>query len=234
MLRAVLFDVGGVLAYQDTTAADQLLAKIHPLLTSEAVAAALVRPTTYPLWEKYSCGQMRGDAYWRAVLRDMGHEGSAEEITGLRGALAATWWARLDPDALVVVERLRTNPRICLGVLSNSCLEHDPFITSIQPLFDVVRFSHRTGLRKPSPGAYEAAAADLGVSPQSVLFIDDKKRNLPPATEIGMKALLYTDVPELVRQLTDLRLLEEHSAYTQDGDNGRSRPVSSAGAQDLK
>jgi HAD superfamily hydrolase (TIGR01509 family) len=95
---------------------------------------------------------------------------------------------------------------LLLGVLSNSSPEHDPFIPSFEKHFDVLRFSHRTGLRKPWPEAYAATAEALDLAPAEVVFIDDRIRNIEPASAIGMRALHFTGASELQAQLSELGL----------------------------
>jgi putative hydrolase of the HAD superfamily len=92
-------------------------------------------------------------------------------------------------------------------VLSNSAPEHEPFIPHFDSLFDVLQFSHRTGRRKPRPESYVKSASELGVLPSEVVFIDDKPRNLGPASELGMTSLHYRTVDQLTSDLVRLGVI---------------------------
>lgn len=63
--------------------------------------------------------------------------------------------------------------------------------------------SCRTGVRKPDPLAYLGAAQSLNVEPKDCLFIDDRKKNIAAAENVGMPAILRT--PDFSQLLADLR-----------------------------
>jgi FMN hydrolase / 5-amino-6-(5-phospho-D-ribitylamino)uracil phosphatase len=68
--------------------------------------------------------------------------------------------------------------------------------------------SCRTGLRKPDPAAYEHAATQLGLAPEALLFIDDRRGNCEAARSIGMPAIHFEgDVAALERRLMGAGLL---------------------------
>jgi HAD superfamily hydrolase (TIGR01509 family) len=67
------------------------------------------------------------------------------------------------------------------------------------------------GLRKPSAEIYRLAADRLGVSPQEVMFVDDRLRNLEAAKAVGFNTVLFDirgDAPDhphrRIRRLKDL------------------------------
>ena len=62
--------------------------------------------------------------------------------------------------------------------------------------------SCHTRLRKPDPAAYEFAARQLGLAPEQVLFIDDRRTNCDAARAMGMAAIHFQgDVAGLERAL---------------------------------
>jgi HAD superfamily hydrolase (TIGR01509 family) len=65
--------------------------------------------------------------------------------------------------------------------------------------------SCRTGVRKPDPEAYLGAARALNVPPSQCIFIDDRKKNVAAAIEVGMQAILRTpNIDDLRRELAQL------------------------------
>lgn len=57
-------------------------------------------------------------------------------------------------------------------------------------------FSSDLGILKPNPEIYESTLAQIGVSPQNALFIDDYPSRLKGAVNIGMKAVqMYRKMP---------------------------------------
>ena len=212
MWRAVLFDVVGVLAHQDIATANARLHLLREGLDVRVFDTAMVRDDTYPLWELYSTGRLDSAAYWSALLASLSLSSTSDLVAELSGIMRDTWWAAVDAKAIRIVQRLRARGALRLGVLSNSCLEHEPFIGQFEGLFDALLFSHRTGLRKPRPEAYRAALRELAVGPRETVFIDDKARNLTPASDLGMKTLQFTGPADLEKRLRELELLDADSA----------------------
>lgn len=58
-------------------------------------------------------------------------------------------------------------------------------------LFDAMLFSDRIGLRKPDRRAFEAALVAIDLPPQACIMIDDLRRNIKAAEEMGMTGFLY-------------------------------------------
>ncbi|MCB0215009.1 MAG: HAD family phosphatase [Caldilineae bacterium] len=191
-IRALLFDVEGVIAQPDRAAADRGLAGLAAGLDSRAVHAARNRPETYPLWERYSTGCLTREAYWSAILEALEIPVEAEALEALLDIQAATCWARLDATLLARIAGLRGPRGPRLGLLSNSAPDHEPFIARFEADFDMAHFSHRTGRRKPQPEAYLAALEALGAPPEATLFVDDKPRNTEAAARLGLQVWHYT------------------------------------------
>jgi len=205
-LRAALFDVEDVIAHADAGEAERRLGARWPGLTMDAVRIARNRPDQYARWEAYSVGRLDGVAYWTEILATLGLPADAGEAAALLEIHGATAWARLDAAVLDVAARLRADG-LRLGLLSNSAPYHEGRIGDFAGGFDVAHFSHRTGRRKPDPEAYRAAARDLGVPPEDIVFVDDKSRNTEAARRLGMTAIRFEGATALERALRDLRLL---------------------------
>ena len=48
-------------------------------------------------------------------------------------------------------------------------------------------------MAKPDPAIYLKTAEDLGVSPEDILFIDDREDNIQAAAALGFQTILYTN-----------------------------------------
>ncbi len=205
---AVLFDVEGVLVHPDPDALDRGFASLWPGLTLDAVDAARASGALYPAWERYSIGALDGPAYWRIVLESLGRPVDDARLDALAAVLRTAWWARPDPAMFALVAELRASePGLRLGILSNSCADHDDALAGFADRFDAVCFSHRVGRRKPDRDAYLGAAEALGVAPEAVLFIDDKGRNTVAAEAAGLHAVRFTGIDALRRALAARGLL---------------------------
>ena len=101
------------------------------------------------------------------------------------------------PEVLALVERART-AGVRVAVLSNSWGEgeYDPYEGwDLQGMFDAVVISGDVGIRKPDREIYLITAGKLGVPPSECVFADDTAANLPPAQELGMAGVHFTDGP---------------------------------------
>ena len=73
--------------------------------------------------------------------------------------------------------------------------------------FDVVVVSCDVGIRKPNPKIYKMIIKKLGLKSSEILFIDNQKWNLKPARKLGMKVLLFEGNRKCVRDLKELGLV---------------------------
>jgi putative hydrolase of the HAD superfamily len=65
-------------------------------------------------------------------------------------------------------------------------------------------FSYREGLVKPDKRIYRLALKKLGLKARESVFIDDKKINLKPARELGLKTVHFQDYAQLKKDLRRL------------------------------
>jgi putative hydrolase of the HAD superfamily len=70
--------------------------------------------------------------------------------------------------------------------------------------FDPVLLSCQVGYAKPEPEIYALAVRTLGVKPQEILLIDDQQHCLDPARAMGMHVILAQDPEQIVH---DTRML---------------------------
>ncbi|MHC4201616.1 MAG: HAD-IA family hydrolase, partial [Planctomycetota bacterium] len=106
--------------------------------------------------------------------------------------------------------RLKEGYGLTIGVLTNNnTMMYDAAFTS--GCVDVAVSSHHVHVSKPDPGAYRAMLAGLSdhtgseVRAESVLFIDDKAKNVDAACELGMHGFLFPSRTKIMDEaLADL------------------------------
>lgn len=109
-------------------------------------------------------------------------------------------------EVAALVRRARA-AGIATAVLSNSwgTGNFDPYEGyDLEKHFDAVIISDRIGLRKPDPAIYLLAARLIDVPPDRCVFVDDTGRNLPPARELGMATVLFSDAGTGVAEIERL------------------------------
>jgi putative hydrolase of the HAD superfamily len=94
-----------------------------------------------------------------------------------------------------------------IGMLSNAGANwlHELFSPEQGALFDAVVLSFEIGTVKPDPRAYHAICDKLGVGPEEAVFIDDIERYATGAKDIGMHAICYKNVDQVIADLEALQ-----------------------------
>lgn len=77
----------------------------------------------------------------------------------------------------------------------------------ILTVFDKIFPSYALGVRKPKPAIFELALKTAKVKPRQTIFIDDIKEHVESAARLGIKAILFTDVIGLKKELSTLGVL---------------------------
>ena len=200
MIRAVIFDMGGVLVH--TPASDQLLNRYDAMLGWEPGSLRL-RLYSGPAWEAVSKGEISLEAYWQEVAGDL-VDILPPEFSGYRDNF---YLAELDLATLQLARRLRARYHIALLSNATTLLARD---IASEPrfggLFDEVIISALIGHRKPEPEAFLIAARQLGLSPHACVLIDDKERNITAAAQTGMQGVVYESALQTERALRALGL----------------------------
>jgi putative hydrolase of the HAD superfamily len=123
------------------------------------------------------------------------------------------------PEVLDFIRRARAAD-IRVGLLSNSWGEgeFDPYAGyDLDDIFDAVVISGDTGLRKPDPAIYLIAADQLGVPPSECVYADDTGSNLPPAEELGMATVHFTDAAKGISEISRLLGLPDKTRLSRTG-----------------
>lgn len=102
-------------------------------------------------------------------------------------------WNKLILGTLPNVEQIfdRYAGKVPLYVLSNTNLPHYDYFMNQFPVmkrFDRIMTSFELGHRKPDAEIYLSAAAQVGLSPSSIVFIDDSPANVDAAEKLGFRS----------------------------------------------
>ena len=185
MIRAIIFDMGGVLAHESWGRAR--LAEFDALLGWES-GSLVDLLFSGPAWEAYSTGALSPGAYWAQIGGPL-QQYLPSDFGNFRDNF---WGAELDMATVLLARRLRSRYRLAL--LSNA----SPYLPAgllrephLQNLFDHVVISAYVGMRKPDPDIFLYTSQLLGLSAAECLLIDDKERNTAAAQEAGMKVVAH-------------------------------------------
>lgn len=197
MIKAIIFDIGGVLLrthdHHYRHRWDERLGL--PLGTVEEVvfnsevgqAAQLGHITTRQLW------QAVGDRFnlEEGALKQLKHEFWVGDV--------------LDSQLVALIRRL--HKEYMTAVISNysDILPH--LINQEWQMasdFDLLIVSSTAGVMKPEAKIYQLAMDELGIEPEEAVFIDDFAHNIDGARAIGMRGIHFTEGVNLEDELTKL------------------------------
>ena len=193
-VRAIFFDLGGVIVRTDFQAPREHLAE--RLNTTYEDLNRIVFDTESS--RQASIGAITTDAHWDAVTRRLGRP--ASEAQALRREFFAG--DVVDTDLVDFIRSLR--PRYKTGVISNAWPDLRDYLVEkrVEDAFDALVISAEVGIMKPEPEIYQLALDKLGVSAREAAFVDDTPLNVEAARALGMHGILFR---EPVRALSDLK-----------------------------
>lgn len=184
-IRAVAFDIGGVLEFTPET----------------GWAARWEERLGLPPGEL----SRRLGSVWRAgaigTLSELQVTRAVREVLGLRpaqaDALLSDMWQEYvgtpNTELIDYARRLRGQRRT--GIISNSFAGarwRERNLYHFEDLADAIVYSHEVGVAKPDPLIFRLACDALEVAPAEMVFVDDIQGHVDAARALGIQAVLFT------------------------------------------
>jgi epoxide hydrolase-like predicted phosphatase len=196
-IRAVIFDLGGVLVRtRDRAPRERLAARLN--LSYDQLYGLIFDSETA---KQATRGEITTQAHWEAVRTSLGLP--ADEFP----TVPADFWGGdfLDAELVDYVRSLRA--RVKTGLLSNAWDDLRAVLENrwkVLDAFDEVIISAEVGLAKPDPGIFQLALERLGVSAAEAIFVDDFAANLEGARALGQHAVHFQDPEQAKAELERL------------------------------
>ncbi|MCB0006458.1 MAG: GNAT family N-acetyltransferase [Anaerolineales bacterium] len=184
MIKAIIFDVGGVLIRTvDRTPRANLEQRL-----GLAPGAADILYFNGDMGQKAQRGLISTAELLAWIQAELKLDDSGIE------AFRREFWAgdQLDGALLDLVRSLR--PHYTTAILSNWADNLVPMISEEYPLadaFDLIIGSANEGIVKPDAAIFERALEKLGVAPHEAVFIDDFAHNIAGAEAVGLRGIHY-------------------------------------------
>jgi len=193
MIRAVLFDFGGVLAEEGFREGLKAIAKEKGLDPGDfyKISSDLVYQTGY------ITGGCDEHSYWSILRQKTGAKGDDQEF---REEILKRF--KLRPEMMAVVEQIRSSGLI-VAILSDQTnwLDELDQRTPFHHHFDYVFNSYHLKKTKRDPSIFRDVCALLGVRPKQVLFADDNMENVKRAVSRGLRAIHFKSVSEFQMEI---------------------------------
>lgn len=197
-IRAVFFDLGGVIVRTEYQAPRERLAQRLGLSYEELVQAVFESKTS----RQASMGEIDTETHWEAVIRSLGLPAEQREI------VRAEFFAGdiVDLDLVNFLRSIR--PGYQTGLISNAWPDLRDYIVrqKFDDAFDHMVISAEVGVMKPEARIYQIALEQAGVGPNEAVFVDDFVENIEGARAVGMHTIHFRGADETLAALK--RMLE--------------------------
>ena len=201
-IRAVFFDVGGVLLDMEN----------HDKRHEWEVRLDLPQGqlTQIVFGSEAATRAASGEIPEQGVWKEVGHQ------LGLREdqlpELQRDFWAgeQLDTGLVRFIQSLR--PRYKIGIISNAWSDARFFHNArfkMNTWVDVAVYSAEVKLIKPDPRIYQLALAHLNVCADESVFVDDMLVNVEAAQNLGMKGVQFKNTEQTITEIR--RYLDDYN-----------------------
>ena len=149
----------------------------------------------------YYLGEMSKEQFWNKIIEFFKLKNLKPKELGEAYTSSYKIW----PEMLELAKKLKTNYKIAiLSNLTEEMMEHIDTHHDIKKIFPKTFFSNEIGLMKPDTEAYKLALKDLGSRPAETVFIDDSKKNVEAAKNLGMHAFFFESLDQCKSELRKL------------------------------
>eukprot|EP01063_Lacrimia_lanifica_P017339 TRINITY_DN2422_c0_g1_i1.p1 TRINITY_DN2422_c0_g1~~TRINITY_DN2422_c0_g1_i1.p1 ORF type:complete len:585 (+),score=243.68 TRINITY_DN2422_c0_g1_i1:899-2653(+) len=198
-LKAVLFDIGGVLVSSPVLGLQRYSEELGLKLTDVGIAVG--KSQVFKDLETGKCSM-------QDFVERVGREVTVKGVTlSGRRIMEIFTDLQLHRDVLYWVAALK-EAGVKTGVITNNFLSKQSVLMreALAPIFDVFVESWEVKMRKPDPKIFTHAAEQLQLPADQIVFVDDLGPNLKSARQLGMHTILVknNDTPKLLAELAEL------------------------------
>jgi epoxide hydrolase-like predicted phosphatase len=197
VIRAVVFDIGGVLEITPDLGVDRRWEARLGLPAGE------IGERMADVWTGGALGTVTLDDVHLALMDRLGLD--EQQLTAF---MAGVWREYVGSANTELIEYARgLRPRYLTGILSNSFVgarEREQAAYGFEELVDDIVYSHEAGLAKPDPRIYALACERLGARPGETVFLDNVGQNVAGARDVGIHAVHYRDNAQATAEIGKL------------------------------
>jgi epoxide hydrolase-like predicted phosphatase len=204
-IRAVVFDIGGVLELDVIELVDiGLDARWEQRL---GLQPGELDRRMEPVWRAGSLGECTEED----VHQEMGKRlnMNQEQVEEYMREMWDWYCGRLNMPMADFFCSLR--PRYQTAILSNSFVgarREEQQRYHFEEMCDLIIYTHEEGIAKPNPRIFELTCERLGVQPTEVIFLDDVEANVIAAREFGIHAILFQETAQAIADIQAVLLAD--------------------------
>jgi epoxide hydrolase-like predicted phosphatase len=195
-IKAVFFDLGGVIVRTEFQAPRQQLAERLGMEYDDLDRIVFDSDSGI----RATIGEITSADHWALVLQRL--KRPASELSQIRDEFFAG-----DIVDRTLVEYIRSlRGKYKTGLISNAWSDLRDFIVreKFDDAFDKMIISSEVGAAKPEPKIFQIALEQFGVRPHEAVFIDDVSINIEGCERVGMKGIHFKDAESALKQLKEL------------------------------
>jgi epoxide hydrolase-like predicted phosphatase len=195
-VRAVFFDLGGVIVRTEYQAPRQHLAERLGMEYDDLVKIVFDSDSGY----QASIGAIPADVHWDSIIKRL--KRPATELETIRHEFFAG--DVIDRTLLDFLRSLRGKYKT--GLISNAWGDLRDYIMreKMEDAFDHIIISAEVGAVKPEAKIYHIALEQAKVKPKEMVFVDDFAVNIEGCEKVGIKGILFKDADSALKQLKTL------------------------------
>ena len=190
MIKAIIFDLGGVLVRLDK---ERCIRAFREQLGFGRITEFLDTSHQRGPFGDLEAGRISEAQFYEACLPYCRPGTTGEDIRRCFGDLQDP----LTPEVLALLESLRRRYRLYILTNNSSVTMARTYENAGKARLDLsatfcrIYISQELKLLKPDPAIFAHVIRDIGLPPQEMLYVDDSPRNVEAARNAGLQALHY-------------------------------------------
>ena len=195
-IKAVIFDLGGVILRTEYQAPRQHLAESFGMDYEDIDKIVFGSPSA----ARASVGEITEKEHWLNVMKML--KQPASEFERIREEFFAG--DMIDHTLVEFIRSLRGKYKTCL--ISNAFDDLREYIVreKFDDAFDHMVISAEVKVAKPEARIYHLALEQLGVSPNEAIFVDDFIENIEACEKLGIHGVHFKDTKTAIQQVKEL------------------------------
>lgn len=195
-IKAVFFDLGGVIVRTEFQAPRQQLADRLGMEYEDL--SKIVFDSDSGI--RASLGEITSADHWALVVKRL--KRPAAELSLIRDEFFAG--DIVDRTLIEYIRSLRGEYKT--GLISNAWSDLRDFVVreKFDDAFDKMIISAEVGAMKPEPKIFQVALEQFGVKPKEAVFVDDFYVNIEGCEKVGIQGIHFKDAESTLQQLKEI------------------------------